>query len=187
MAAAIMGGQGWRKRRGGGFRPAASAMTPVVAAVGDRRGFAERRLLTHWRDIVGAETAAACDPVRVSYRGKGPGLAATLVVAARPGRAAEVSASGPRIVERVNAAYGYRAVGALRVTQVGPADGYAPPPEPAPGFAEAAAPYAAPPLEPRPSPAICAVEDEELRATLARLERNIRAAAARKTHRWRTP
>ncbi|MFO7854681.1 MAG: DciA family protein [Paracoccaceae bacterium] len=80
-----------------------------------RKGFAETRVLTDWEAIAGAELASLCRPVKVSYAGKGFG--ATLIVLADGARAPEVEMLGPRIVERVNAHYGYRAISRLKVVQ----------------------------------------------------------------------
>jgi hypothetical protein len=182
------GGKSGGPRRGGGFRSAAAALAALARAAGERRGFAERRLLTDWRAVVGADVADACLPVRVAFRGgRNAGLAATLVVAARPGRAPEVQLMGPQIVERVNAVYGYNAVQAVRVTQAGPQSAAAWNAEDDAsglGMAEAgpAALSGAPPrpaaLEPATVAAISAVQDETLRAALQRLADNRRNAGA---------
>lgn len=157
--------RGLRKSRGTrGFCRAADAVSPAVREAGAKRGFAEHRLLTQWREIAGAELAALTRPVRISYRGHEPGLGATLVVMAAGAVAHEVNHLAGRIVERVNQVCGHRAVARLRVVQTAGLDPVVPlaPPSPVP------APAAA------PSALVAAVSDEGLRAALARLEHNLR-------------
>lgn len=162
------------KRRMRGFARAGVIAAPLMRAAGAPRGFAEHRLLTDWPTVAGVVLAQTCRPVRVSYRGKDAGLGATLVLAVDGARATEVEHMGPRIVERVNQVYGYRAISRIRVVQI------------AAGslgesvLSEAQARFdVPPPLESRPSADICAVQDDALRVALARLEANIRRKAVR--------
>lgn len=157
------------RRRGGGFRRAADQTRPVLDKVAGRHGFAEPDVLLRWAEIVGEALAPTCRPVRVSYGQRG--LGATLVVKADSGRATEVEHLAPRIVERVNQFYGYRAVARVRVTQSGAA----------PGFAEKQAGFSAAPPAPTGADADRAaaltegVEDAGLRAALTRLGANVLA------------
>jgi hypothetical protein len=164
-----------RKGFGRGFTRAAAALTPALRAAAGARGFAEHRLLTDWDAIMGPELARLCRPVKVDHRPRkgAEGLGGALVVAAEGAAAMEAAHLAPQIIERVNRAYGYRAVARLRVAQNGAGWG---------ALAEDAAPWSGPPpaaFASPPSPAICAIADEGLRAALARLETNIRARAAR--------
>jgi hypothetical protein len=156
------------ERRGRGFRAAAEAARPLLGGAGARRGFAERKLIEEWRDIVGAALAESCRPVKMSFRRGDGAFGATLIVEAEGARALEAQHLSERIVERVNQVYGYCAVSRLKVVQTAPgASGPG-------GVAEPQAGYAPPPpVDPHPSPLICAVEDDGLRAALARLEANI--------------
>ncbi len=175
--------QGKRPRRsGGGFRRASLAAEPALAGAGAKRGFAEHRLLTQWRPLMGAEFGAACRPLRISWRGRETGAGATLVVEASGARAPEVQHDAPRIAERVNQILGWRAVARVKVVQSGGAA----------ALAEPEAPFeAAPRLDAAPSSDISAIEDAGLRGALARLEAHIRsrgdarltdALEPRKTH-----
>lgn len=141
-----------------------------MGEAGAKRGFAERRVLTQWRALMGEEIAEACAPVRMRWAGRDGAGGATLTVEAAPGRAPEVLCEASRIVEKVNALCGWRAVAKLKVTQAGGAAAVAP---------TAAPPRLAPDLDTPPSPDISAIVDEGLRGALARLEANI---AARKTY-----
>ncbi|MEM6438707.1 MAG: DUF721 domain-containing protein [Pseudomonadota bacterium] len=98
-----------------GFRHAGTAAAPWLKEVSARRGFAEPRILTDWDDILGPALAPVCRPVKITYAGRGFG--ATLIVLASGARAPEVQMLLPRIIERVNGHYGYRAVSRIRVTQ----------------------------------------------------------------------
>jgi hypothetical protein len=71
------------RRRSRGFERASGLVVDRVRKAGEGRGFAVARLLTHWSEIVGPETAALARPVRVSY-GKG-GFGATLTLLAGGG------------------------------------------------------------------------------------------------------
>ncbi len=174
-----------RRKAAGFLHAAAMTRAPVSAAFG-KRGFAEARVLLDWREIVGEALAGVCRPIKVSYAAKGFG--ATLVVMAPGARAPEVEMLAPRIVERVNAHYGYRAIARVKVTQTARgADG---------AFAGALAedareferarrvvdPAAALPATEaaRVARTVSPVGDEGLRAALDRLGRNIKARDLRK-------
>lgn len=86
-----------------------------IRPAAEKRGFVETRLLTHWREVVGAEIAELCRPVRVSYAGGGFG--ATLTLLTNGAFAPIVEARREEIRERINAVYGYNAITRIRVTQ----------------------------------------------------------------------
>ncbi|SDX74924.1 hypothetical protein SAMN05444336_109110 [Albimonas donghaensis] len=169
------------KRSARGFLQASALAEPSVREASSRRGFAEIRVLTDWPTIVGAQLSAACRPIRLTWAGAAYG--ATLIVEAEGARATEIEMQGPRIAERVNAHYGYRAVSRIKVVQGGRGTvarpgavgvrGGAPGVRPgaAPGFAEPGpAPLrrdATPP--PETEAEIDAVSDPGLRAALERL------------------
>ena len=73
-------------------------------------------MLLRWAEIVGEGLKDLCAPVKVTYP-RDQGLAATLVVRTTGARAPEVAHLEPRIVERVNQFYGYRAIGRIKLTQ----------------------------------------------------------------------
>ncbi|SFI37206.1 DUF721 domain-containing protein [Albimonas pacifica] len=161
------------KRREMGFLQVGSLTSAPVREVSARRGFAETRILTDWVAIAGEALSAHCRPLKIGYSGASFG--ATLYLEVEGARAAEVEMQGPRIIERVNAHYGYRAVSRVRIQQAGrlssaARDALA---GPAPGMAEAPAAFDRPGAE--PVPGIGEVEDEGLRAALARLGRRVRA------------
>lgn len=132
------------RRRMRGFEAAASLVARPVRNVGESRGFAVARLLTHWAEVVGPEIAAHTRPVKISH-GKGFGATLTLLV---PGaRAPLIEMQLPRIREKVNACYGFNAVARVTLTQTAPI-----------GFAEGQAQFGhAPKAKPAPpDPALIA-------------------------------
>jgi len=160
------------RRRGRPFHRAGEALGRRLSEAAAKRGFAEPDVLIRWAEIVGADLARDCQPVRITYGRAAPGLGATLLVQANGARATEIEHRVPQIVERVNAFYGYRAVSRIRLTQAtgraGQPGGFA---EDAPGFS------GKPPVPPPPDAAATAraaelardIRDPVLRAALIRL------------------
>lgn len=159
-------------RRMRGFEQASGLIQTQLQGAGEKRGFAVSRLLTHWADIVGAETAGIAQPVKVSYGREG--LGATLTVLTTGANAPMLQMEAPKIRERVNACYGYNAISRIRITQTAPE-----------GFAEAQAAFAGAPAQatgvPQPSAEVTArardtaaeVENADLRDALEALARNV--------------
>ena len=117
-----------------GFKQTASLLGTRIRKASESRGFAVSRVLTHWEEVVGPETAAVAKPVDVKYGRKGFG--ATLTLLTTGAQAPMLEMQKGKILERVNAAYGYRAISSIRITQTAPtgfADGqaqFAPAPKP---------------------------------------------------------
>ena len=164
-------------QRRGGFKQAGQLMEKRIRNAGEARGFAVTRLLTHWADIVGEDTANTASPVNVSY-GKG-GFGATLTVLPPASMAPMLQMQLPRIREKVNACYGYNAISRIRITQTAPT-----------GFAEGQAQFA-PKVEAAPEPDPKAakeaqdlaadIENDSLRQALSALGENIMTSAKRTT------
>ena len=157
-------------RRSKGFRHTGALVSDRVKSATGSRGFSETRLLTHWAEIAGAETAALCRPVEVKYSASQFG--ATLVLLTTGPHAPILTMQEETIRKRVNACYGYNAISRIRITQTAPigfddgAVAFEPkerplPKEPSPQAREAAAMQAS------------GVQDEGLRAALERLGANI--------------
>lgn len=98
--------------------PAGGLLRKRIRAVGESRGFAVSRLLTHWGEIVGEDIAAMAVPVRISYGREGMG--GTLTLLTTGAQAPILQMRLPQIRERVNACYGYNAVSRITVTQTAP-------------------------------------------------------------------
>jgi len=159
------------RRHGRGFHSPSVTARRRLGEVAAGHGFAEPQVLLRWAEVVGAHLAGLCEPVKVTYP-RGQGLGAALVVRAPGARAPEVEHLGPRIVERVNQFYGYRAITRIKVVQTtGPAPNFGS------GLAEGQSPFLGTdaPNEPTPEAAAEAAElaravrDEGLRAALTRM------------------
>ena len=107
-------------RRKRGFQRVSSLLQREFRTVGQKRGFAVARLLTHWAEIVGADVARIARPVNVSYsKGK---LRGTLVLLTPSPHAPILSMKLESIRERVNACYGYSAISDISIRQTTLAD-----------------------------------------------------------------
>lgn len=105
-----------QRGRARALAPASSFLRGAVGDAAAKRGIAETRLLTQWAEIVGADIAAATQPLRLKRRG-GLALGGVLAVAVDGPRATEIEHKIPQIIESVNAHYGYRAVAEIALTQ----------------------------------------------------------------------
>ena len=152
-----------------GFSRASGLMQTRIRKASEARGFAVTRLLTHWAEIVGDQTAQIATPVKVSY-GKG-GMGATLSVLTTGAQAPMLEMQKDQIRDKVNACYGYRAISRVRITQTAPV-----------GFSEGRVAFEpAAKQRPEPAPAVKAEADKmsddvtspELRAALAALGANV--------------
>ena len=156
-------------RRKRGFEAAGALLDGSLKAPAEKRGFGEAKLLTHWAEIVGAETAAIARPVKITWS---RGFGGTLVLLTTGGHAPILEMQKDRIVERVNATYGYRAIAHVHITQTAPT-----------GFADGQVAFRAappkPPAEPDPKRLARAmvdvdgITDQGLKDALARLARNV--------------
>lgn len=156
-------------RRERGFEPTGGLVKHQIRTVGESRGFAVARLLTHWPEIAGEDMARMTRPVKVGYGREGMG--ATLTLLTTGAVAPMVEMQKERLRERVNAAYGYAAISRILLTQTA-----------ASGFAEGQAEFSPAPKEPaKPDPAVVAkateaaapVKDPALRAALEAMGQNI--------------
>jgi len=118
-----------RKRYSRGFRRTSNLLQKRIRAAGETRGFAVTRLLTHWAEIVGEDTAAIARPVDVKYGREGFG--ATLTLLTTGAQAPMLEMQKEKLRERVNACYGHTAISRIRITQTA-----------ATGFAEGQAQFA---------------------------------------------
>ena len=98
-----------------GFKQAASLIAKRVREASETRGFAQVRLLTHWEEVAGKDTAKIAQPVKVSYKKKG--LGATLTLICNGANAPFVEMEKEQIRIRVNSVYGYNAITEIKITQ----------------------------------------------------------------------
>jgi hypothetical protein len=103
------------------------------------------RLLTHWAEIVGEDTARIARPVDVKYGRQGLGTTLTLLTTGAQAPMLEMQKETLR--ERVNSCYGYTAISRIRITETA-----------ATGFAEGQAQFAP---APKPKPAVVSPENKQ--------------------------
>ncbi len=144
----------------------------------EKFGFSTVALLTDWAQIVGPQLAKTTRPERIKWpktvgqemagleaSGRcGPRAGATLHLSVDPARALDVQYQAGLIIERINAYFGYRAVGDLRLVQAAVAD-RAPEKSASPRAADAHA----------PDPAVAAIADDGLRMALEKMQAGMRA------------
>ena len=94
---------------------------PLIEPAVLKRGFAINRLVSHWQDIVG-DIAVWCRPARISFP-QGSQRDGTLKLHIASGRGPEAQAMSAEIINRVNTAFGYQAIGRISLVQSLPADG----------------------------------------------------------------
>jgi hypothetical protein len=94
-------------------RSLAAVLPAVTRQALARRKSAIGSLIADWPAIVGADLADRASPLRLTFpSGRRDG--ATLTLRAEPGDALEIKHNEPRILERINGHYGYRAVDRLK-------------------------------------------------------------------------
>jgi hypothetical protein len=143
-------------------KPLSVLLSDVFSDAYAKQGFAARELVTRWSEIAGAEIARHSEPLKMQWprpvEGQ-PQEPATLVLRVEGPAALEIQHKSDVILERVNRFFGWHAVGrlALRQAPLSRRDRPAPSRLPDAKAVEAEA------------KSLSAVEDEELRAALARL------------------
>ena len=148
-------------------KPLSVLLSDVFSDAYAKQGFAARELVTRWAEIAGAEIARHSEPLKIQWprpvEGQ-PQQPATLVLRVEGPMALEIQHASDAILERVNRFFGWSAVGrlALRQAPLSRRDRVPPSRGPDPqAVAEVAS-------------TLAAVEDEELRAALARLGASIK-------------
>src|SRR6056300_690519 len=103
------------KNRLNKMRRLSTMIEPMVAPSANERGFAISRLISHWHDIVG-DTAAWCRPADIHFP-RGSRNNGTLKLQIASGRGPQAQAMSAQIIDQVNAAFGYQAVGRITLVQ----------------------------------------------------------------------
>lgn len=152
-----------------GFSHASGLLQKRIRKASETRGFGQSRVLTHWREIVGAAVADIAQPVKIGYGRDGFG--ATLTLLTTGAQAPMLDMQKEQIREKVNTCYGYNAISHIRITQTAPT-----------GFAEGKVAFEpAPKKEMKPDPSIVQkakdvsqdVSDTDLRDALNALAQNV--------------
>src|SRR5262245_18457961 len=143
-------------------KPLSILLNDVSAEAYAKQGFAARELVTRWAEIAGPEIAAHSEPIKMQWprpvEGQ-PQEPATLVLRVEGPMALEIQHSSDVILQRVNRFFGWSAVGRLALRQAPLSRRERPAPSRSPD------PKAVAEIE----QTLSSVEDEELRAALARL------------------
>ena len=101
-----------------GFARTGNLLEKRIKSVGESRGFAQTRLLTHWAEIAGAEIAAVARPVEVTYGRQDFG--ATLSLLTTGAQAPMLEMQKDQLRGKINSVYGYNAISKIRITQTAP-------------------------------------------------------------------
>jgi hypothetical protein len=143
-------------------KPLSVLLRDVFSDAYAKQGFAARELVTRWTEIAGADVARHSEPLKMQWprpvEGQ-PQDPATLVLRVEGPSALEIQHKSDVILERVNRFFGWHAVGRLALRQA-PLSRRDRPAPPRPLDAKAVEAEAK---------SLSAVEDDELRAALARL------------------
>jgi hypothetical protein len=155
-------------------KPGPISAKPLSVLLGDvfsdayaKQGFAARELVTRWAEIAGREIAAHSEPLKMQWprpvEGQ-PQEPATLILRVEGPMALEIQHSSDVILERVNRFFGWSAVGRLALRQA--------------PLSRRDRPKQTGALDPKAvaevAKTLSAVEDDELRAALARLGASIK-------------
>ena len=148
-------------------KPLSILLSDVFTDTYAKQGFAARELVTRWTEIAGERIAAYCEPLKMQWprpvEGQ-PQEPATLVLRVEGPMALEIQHSSDVILERVNRFFGWHAVGRLTIRQAPLSRRDQRKPKAAPDARAVA----------REAESQAAVEDEDLRAALARLGASIK-------------
>jgi len=108
-------------------KPGPLTAKPLSALLGNaindafaKQGFASRELVTRWADIVGASVAAHSEPLKIQWPRpveNQPPEPATLVLRVEGPMALEIQHTSDVIIERVNRFFGWNAVGRIALRQ----------------------------------------------------------------------
>ena len=149
-------------------KPLSVLLSDVFSDAYAKQGFAARELVTRWAEIAGPEIAAHSEPLKIQWprpvEGQ-PQEPATLVLRVEGPMALEIQHASDVILQRVNRFFGWSAVGRLALRQAPLSR----------RKRRRAAPRAGRRSRwPKVAETLSSVEDEELRAALARLGASIK-------------
>jgi hypothetical protein len=148
-------------------KPLSVLLSDVFSDAYAKQGFAARELVTRWAEIAGPEVAAHSEPLKIQWPRPVDGELpepATLVLRVEGPMALEIQHASDIILERVNRFFGLSAVGRLALRQAPLSRRDRPAASRAPDAASVA----------KVAETLSSVEDEELRAALARLGASIK-------------
>ena len=148
-------------------KPLSVLLSDVFSDAYAKQGFAARELVMRWAEIAGPELSAHCEPLKIQWprpvEGQ-PQEPATLVLRVDGPMALEIQHASDVILQRVNRFFGWSAVGRLALRQAPLSRREKPASSRAPDARSVA----------QVAETLSAVEDEALRAALARLGASIK-------------
>jgi hypothetical protein len=148
-------------------KPLSLLLSDVFSDAYAKQGFAARELVTRWAQIIGSDLSAHCEPLKIQWPRPVDGQVqepATLVLRVEGPMALEIQHASDVILERVNRFFGWSAVGRLALRQGPLSRRERPRSRPIPGAAQID----------EVAKTLSAVEDDDLRAALARLGASIK-------------
>ena len=148
-------------------KPLSVLLSDVFSDAYAKQGFAARELVTRWEEIAGPKIARHSEPLKMQWprpvEGQ-PQEPATLVLRVEGPMALEIQHESDVLLQRVNRFFGWSAVGRLALRQAPLSRRDRPVTSRAPDAASVA----------KVAETLSSVEDEELRAALARLGASIK-------------
>jgi len=148
-------------------KPLSVLLSDVFSDAYAKQGFAARELVTRWAEIAGAEIAARSEPLKIQWPRpveRQPQEPATLVLRVEGPMALEIQHASDVILQRVNRFFGWNAIGRLALRQAPLTRRNASKADAGPDATTVA----------EVAETLSAVEDDELRAALARLGASIK-------------
>ena len=101
-------------------RPLADVLHKTLRDVFARQGFAATEIVTRWREIVGPDIAAHCEPEKIRWprqQGGEDPQPGTLLLRVEGPTAIEIQHLSAVILERINRFFGWQAVAEIRLRQ----------------------------------------------------------------------
>ena len=148
-------------------KPLSQLVARTIEEAFAKQGFASTGIVTHWEEIVGAEIAEHCEPMRLIWPRRvheDDSEPATLVLRVEGPVALEIQHLSGVILEKVNRFFGWRAVARIQIRQA-----------PLKRQARKAAPAGPDPDEvARLAAGMADIGDESLRDALARLGASVK-------------
>lgn len=87
----------------------------LAGAAFKKHGFATADVVSRWPEIVGADMAKCCSPLRIRWPRTAAAEGGTLILVAAPGRSLDIQYAAPRLLDRINQFLGFAAIAKIKV------------------------------------------------------------------------
>ncbi len=104
-----------KTRSNEGFKKTSVLLDNLTKKNFEKRGFSQRKILTHWIEVVGASLGEKTNPLRISFSKKSEG--GTLFLEVFGSYGPEIQMQSELIKEKVNKVYGYSAINRILIKQ----------------------------------------------------------------------